>query len=37
MITFLTLLLGLTTGIRPVEVSVGAGATTVELRLDAKS
>ncbi len=34
MLTFVTLLLGLTIGIRPVEVAVGPGVAAVELRLD---
>lgn len=37
MITFLTLFLGITTGVRPVEVAVGPGIATVELRLDARA
>ena len=37
MVTFLTLFLGLTTGIRPVEVAVGPGVAAVELRLDGRA
>jgi hypothetical protein len=37
MITFVTLLLGLTTGVRPVEVAVGPGVAAVELRLDGRT
>jgi hypothetical protein len=37
MITFLTLFLGLTTGIWPVEVAVGPGVVAVELRLDGRA
>ncbi len=37
MITFLTLLLGITTGVRPVGIAVGPGVVTVELRLDARA
>ena len=37
MLTFVTLLLGLTTGIRPVEVAVGPGVAAVELRLDGRT
>jgi hypothetical protein len=37
MITFVTLLLGLTMGVRPVEVAVGAGVAAVELRLDGRT
>lgn len=36
MITFLTLLLGLSTGVRQIEVAVGLGVTAVELRLDGR-
>ncbi len=34
MITFLTLFLGLTTGVRPIEVAAGPGVATIEMRLD---
>jgi hypothetical protein len=37
MITFLTLLLGLSTGVRPVEVAVGPGVARVEMRLDGRT
>lgn len=37
MITFLTLLLGLSTGIRPIEVAIGPGVAAVELRLDGRT
>ncbi len=36
MITFLTLFLGITTGVRPVEIAVGPGVASVELRLDSR-
>ncbi len=37
MLTFVTLLLGLTTGLRPIELAVGAGIAAVELRLDGRA
>jgi hypothetical protein len=37
MLTFVTLLLGLTTGVRPVELAVGPGVVAVELRLDGRT
>src|SRR5450759_4004636 len=37
MITFVTLLLGLTTGVWPIEVVVGPGVAAVELRLDGRT
>lgn len=37
MITFVTLLLGLTTGVWPIEVAVGPGVAAVELRLDGRT
>lgn len=36
MLTFVTLLLGLTTGVRPIEVAVGPNVAAVELRLDGR-
>ncbi|MCM3878373.1 MAG: hypothetical protein NEA02_18390 [Thermoanaerobaculia bacterium] len=36
-ITFLTLLLGLTTGVWPIEIAVGPGVAAVELRLDGRT
>ena len=37
MITFLTFLLGLSTGVRSVEIAVGPGIATVEMRLDGRT
>jgi hypothetical protein len=37
MITFLTLFLGLSTGVRPVEIAVGPGVVSVEIRLDGRT